>query len=41
MNKRIIFTVAGALLLFGGPLVLPASDIGPVPSARAITVSPA
>ena len=41
MNKRIIFTVAGALLLFGGPLVLPASEIAPLPTAKAVAISPA
>jgi hypothetical protein len=41
MNKRVIFTVAGALLLFGGPLVLPSPQLDAAPTAAAASVSPA
>ena len=37
MNKRVIFTVAGAMLLFGGPLVLPAPQIGERPGGEAVS----
>jgi hypothetical protein len=41
MNKRVIFTVAGAMLLFGGPLVLPAPQLAQLPSVETASVKPA
>lgn len=39
MNKRVILTILGAMLLFGGPLVLPAPELGDLAGARPAPVS--